>query len=445
MYQPAIRILTCCFILGYVTCHDSQGSSLIRERRVAAFPKWVVGLRKPVFLNSPTNDTVRKGGNARLICRVQETKRIKWFKNGTELDLSQSKNYVSTFDEGNLVQTHVLQLQDIELPDAGWYQCIASNENGKSKSDIAFITVHVAPFFKKTPGNVTITLDLKSKLSARLECQADGSPHPEISWSKDGGYDFPAAKERRMHVMEDGQSFYITEVKVEDQGVYSCRAKNDAGEMTVNATLTVLEVPSFVKPLMNKKTRSGETSVIECLGAGSPKPTVQWSRDGQPIHASDHRYFFTADNQLLIIVKSDVSDSGVFSCQLDNFLGTARQFMTLTVVESSSSTLFSSVDYFTGFSIFIIFISFTVLSLLVYVCALYCKPHQAQLKTARRRKPSSVSVMNLNSQYYPPEITIIPHLGTMSEDGMTKIQGDDDCSEECHSYYEDYQSQYSSS
>ena len=330
-----------------------------------------------MFLNSPTNETVRKGGNARLICRVQETKRIKWFKNGTELDLSQSKNYVSTFDEGNLVQTHVLQLQDIELPDAGWYQCIASNENGKSKSDIAFITVHVAPFFKKTPGNVTITLDLKSKLSARLECQAEGSPHPEISWSKDGGYDFPAAKERRMHVMEDGESFFITEVKVEDQGVYSCRAKNEAGEVSVNATLTVLEVPSFVKPLKKKKTRVGETSVIECLGAGSPKPTVQWSKDGQPIHASDHRYFFTADNQLLIIVKSDTSDSGVFSCQLDNFLGTARQFMTLTV-EAPSSTLFSSIDYFTAFSIFIIFISFTVLSLLVYVCALCTANHTRQ-------------------------------------------------------------------
>lgn len=401
---------------------------------MADYPKWVVGLRRPHFMHSPSNDTVRKGGNARLVCRVKEMKRIKWFKNGTELDLSQSKNYVSTFDEGNLVQTHVLQLQDIELSDAGWYQCIASNENGKTKSDIAFITVHVAPFFKKTPGNVTI----KSKLSAKLECKADGMPLPEISWSKDGGYDFPAAKERRMHVMEDGQSFFITEVKVEDQGVYSCRAKNDAGEITVNATLSVLEVPSFVKPLANKKTKLGETSVIECLGAGSPKPTISWGKDGQAIQTSDHRYFFTADNQLLIIVKSDLSDSGTFSCQLDNFLGTARQSMTLSVFESSS--VLSSIDYFTSFSIFIIFISFTVLCLTVYVCALYCKPQEPVRK---RRKPTqSVSVVNVSSQnpYYPPEITVLPDLGHLTEDGMTKIPDDGDYDEECQSYCEeDYQ------
>lgn len=43
-----------------------------------------------------------------------------------------------------------------------------------------------------------------------------------------------------MHVMPDDDVFFITDVKPEDMGVYSCTAKNTAGTISANATLTVL-------------------------------------------------------------------------------------------------------------------------------------------------------------------------------------------------------------
>ncbi|XP_073906829.1 leucine-rich repeats and immunoglobulin-like domains protein 1 isoform X3 [Castor canadensis] len=42
-------------------------------------------------------------------------------------------------------------------------------------------------------------LTIHSGSMARLECAAKGHPAPQISWEKDGGTDFPAARERRMH------------------------------------------------------------------------------------------------------------------------------------------------------------------------------------------------------------------------------------------------------
>lgn len=75
---------------------------------------------------------------------------------------------------------------------------------------------------------------------ARLECAAEGHPSPQIAWQKDGGTDFPAARERRMHVMPDDDIFFIANVKTEDMGVYSCTAQNAAGSLSANATLTVL-------------------------------------------------------------------------------------------------------------------------------------------------------------------------------------------------------------
>lgn len=43
-----------------------------------------------------------------------------------------------------------------------------------------------------------------------------------------------------MHVMPDDDVFFITDVKIEDMGVYSCTAQNSAGSVLANATLTVL-------------------------------------------------------------------------------------------------------------------------------------------------------------------------------------------------------------
>lgn len=81
---------------------------------------------------------------------------------------------------------------------------------------------------------------IRTGTTARLECAATGHPNPQIAWQKDGGTDFPAARERRMHVMPDDDVFFITDVKLDDMGVYSCTAQNLAGSISANATLTVL-------------------------------------------------------------------------------------------------------------------------------------------------------------------------------------------------------------
>ena len=103
----------------------------------------------------------------------------------------------------------------------------------------------VLPSFMKTPRDSTI----RTGHTARLECAAEGHPTPQIAWQKDGGTDFPAARERRMHVMPDDDVFFIMDVKPEDMGVYSCTAKNTAGTVSANATLTVLGKSPLFFPL----------------------------------------------------------------------------------------------------------------------------------------------------------------------------------------------------
>lgn len=93
----------------------------------------------------------------------------------------------------------------------------------------------VFPTFVQVPKNITV----RAGDTVKLECAAYGEPQPEIAWQKDGGNDFPAARERRMHVMPTDDVFFIINAKPSDMGNYSCTAHNVAGTITANASLTI--------------------------------------------------------------------------------------------------------------------------------------------------------------------------------------------------------------
>jgi hypothetical protein len=159
-----------------------------------------------------------------------------WRKDNIVIKDADIENYASTGDGRVMKFTTLLHMKNIQNEDEGRYQCIITNEFGTTYSQKSKITVHVFPMFTKTPLDVTV----KSGSTARLECAAQGQPQPEIAWQKDGGDDFPAARERRMHVMPTDDVFFIVNVKSSDEGMYSCTATNAAGTIIANATLSVL-------------------------------------------------------------------------------------------------------------------------------------------------------------------------------------------------------------
>lgn len=284
--------------------------------------------------------TALKGDNMTLSCRAASSSltpmQFQWRKDNQIMNTSVGSLFLETFallKNGNVTQyTGNLHLTHIEDEDEGRYQCIASNNFGAVYTHKFTINVHVMPLFTKTPSNVTV----KVGNTARLECAARGQPLPEISWQKDGGDNFPAAMERRMHVMPTDDVFFIVEVKVTDMGHYTCTATNDAGSVTAHAFLNVLEIPTFVRPMNDKEAIAGETAVLECMASGSPKPSLTWAKDGGAIIATE-RHFFTADNQLLIIVKTMTSDEGEYTCEMSNILGTAKDSTYLNIISSLNS------------------------------------------------------------------------------------------------------------
>lgn len=327
---------------------------------------------KPIIIKEPNTKTTLKGENVTLECQSRSSSitdiSIHWRKDGKLLYNARHRIKNSSMQQGNFtVLTSFLNIHNIQDEDEGRYQCVISNNFGSVYSNKARITVHVFPVFTKTPMDVAI----KTGSTARLECGARGQPAPEISWRKDGGgEDFPAARERRMHVMPTDDVFFIVNVKPSDTGVYSCLAVSIAGTISANATLTVLETPSFVKKMEDKETRAGETTVLECMASGSPKPKLTWTKDGGPLYATE-RHFFTAGNQLLIIVHSQISDSGVYTCEMSNTLGTERGSSHLTVIPVNQSGLIGEENHTTTGIVVIAVVICIVGTSIIWVVIIY--------------------------------------------------------------------------
>lgn len=306
-----------------------------------------------------------------------------------------------------LEYTSVLRLFSVNFTDEGKYQCIVTNHFGSNYSQKAKLTVNEMPSFLKTPMDLTI----RTGAMARLECAAEGHPTPQISWQKDGGTDFPAARERRMHVMPEDDVFFIANVKIEDMGIYSCMAQNIAGGLSANASLTVLETPSFIRPLEDKTVTRGETAVLQCIAGGSPAPRLNWTKDDGPLLVTE-RHFFAAANQLLIIVDAGLEDAGKYTCLMSNTLGTERGHIYLNVIsspncDSSQNSIGHEDDGWTTVGIVIIVVVCCVVGTsLIWVIVIY---HM-------RRKDEDYSITNTEELNLPADIpSYLSSQGTLSE------------------------------
>lgn len=207
--------------------------------------------------------------------------------------LEEQIKIVSNLPINSTIVTSILNLKMIDRKHMGRYQCIASNKFGSTYSKRfrvsvacelkicssvefhqlnSFSLLSALPIFTKTPSNITVY----STKTVRLECAVDGDPKPTVYWQFNSGNDFPAARERRMHVMPDDEVFFITNSKVSDQGVYTCTATNSAGIIRANATITICKC---------KVTQSFEESFLLILSFSGN--SVNNQTDGE--QGRDHR------------------------------------------------------------------------------------------------------------------------------------------------------------
>ncbi|KAM9409703.1 leucine-rich repeats and immunoglobulin-like domains protein 1 [Pholidichthys leucotaenia] len=372
-------------------------------------------LPKPQITVQPETTVTVLGSDVRLTCTAASSSSspmtFAWRKDQELLRHAEMENYAhvrahhqgADVPEGGVMEyTTILHLRRVTFAHEGRYQCIITNHFGSTYSNKARVIVNVLPSFVKTPRDSTI----RTGHTARLECAAEGHPAPQIAWQKDGGTDFPAARERRMHVMPDDDVFFITDVKTEDMGVYSCTAKNTAGTVSANATLTVLETPHLAQDLEDHSVVVGETVALHCKALGSPPPRITWLHNDQQLRNSD-RYHFTPGKQLLVISSASLEDAGRYTCLMSNTLGTERAHSQLVVTQNRSPCTPSVGPSTVTIGIIVItVVTSIVVTSLVWVCIIY----------QTRKKSEECSVTNTDETIVPPDVpSYLSSQGTLSE------------------------------
>ncbi|XP_034393183.1 neural cell adhesion molecule L1.2 isoform X2 [Cyclopterus lumpus] len=247
-----------------------------------------------------------RGQTVELECIVQglPTPKVSWLRRDAEM--SESRIIKDMFNRR-------LRFNNISESDAGEYQCMAENSQGKATHTYT-VTVEAAPHWIKEPPSQLYA----PGETVKLHCQADGIPTPTISWTINGIALSETDKDTRRSLTTGG-FLILKDVNLGDTAVYQCQASNKHGTILTNTNVYVIELPPQIltEDGMTYTFTEGQKALLECVTFGSPKPEVTWESGSASSLLEDPRVKpFT--NGVLEISNVTHDDEGFYTCSVQN-------------------------------------------------------------------------------------------------------------------------------
>jgi len=406
-------LYTCVATNKYGEAHFDVNLTIIEKELVVA----------PKFVERFQTVHINEGDPLTLHCRAVGTPmpNLKWQKDGNQI-YSTPPNLIIESSDG----ASSLYLTETSVKDGGWYQCTATNEAGSTATrgrvyvNPALVSYHdswdglnlpkpqkvIEP--EKSPPRETIYLKHIERPPPVLKRDEDepryisqkpaftthirdlhlvegdralfdarlipiGDPNLQIEWYLNGRLIEPSS--RIMTTFRFGYvALNLLHVNLEDAGVYSCRAFNNAGEATTTATLKVaervlvdlqpqypdsleairqledqdrykkeefydddfpLEPPVFIKPLnsLDNMPENGRAHFEgQITPVNDPTMRVEWYLNGKLLNSGSRiGTVFNFGYVALNINGLRHTDSGVYMCKAINAKGEAMSTATLKV------------------------------------------------------------------------------------------------------------------
>ncbi|XP_058390961.1 neural cell adhesion molecule L1 isoform X5 [Diceros bicornis minor] len=225
-----------------------------------------------------------------------------------------------------------LQLLNVGEEDDGEYRCLAENSLGSDRHAY-YVTVEAAPYWLQKP---------QSHLygpgeTARLDCQVQGRPQPEITWRINGIPVEELDKDQKYRIQRG--ALILSNVQPSDTMVTQCEARNRHGLLLANAYIYVVQLPAKILTPDNETYMAveGSTAYLLCKAFGAPVPSVQWlDKEGKTV-LQDER-FFPYTNGTLGIRDLQANDTGHYFCQAANDQNNATVVANLQVKDATQIT-----------------------------------------------------------------------------------------------------------
>ncbi|KAL6438356.1 hypothetical protein ACFW04_004483 [Cataglyphis niger] len=204
---------------------------------------------------------------------------------------------------------------------------------------IALLVTPAPPRFSVTPEDM-IYVNLGDAII--LNCQAEGTPTPEILWYKDANPVEPNGRD--VGIFNDGTELRLSTIKTEDIGDYTCIARNGEGQISHTARVIIAGGAVITLPPTNQTKLEGEKVQFSCEAKALPgNVTVRWFREGAPVtevSALDTRVSIKMDGSLVINPVS-ADDSGQYLCEVTNGIGDPQTASAYLNVEYPAKVTFT--------------------------------------------------------------------------------------------------------
>ncbi|XP_012890855.1 PREDICTED: neural cell adhesion molecule L1 isoform X1 [Dipodomys ordii] len=285
--------------------------------------------RKPRLLfptNSSSNPVALQGQSLVLECIAEgfPTPTIKWLRPGGPMPADRAiyQNHNKTL--------HLLNVG--EEDDSSEYQCLAENSLGTAQH-VYHINVEASPYWLHMPQNHLYG----PGETARLDCQVQGRPQPEVTWKINGipVEELPKDQKYRIHQ----GTLTLSNLQPSDTMVTQCEARNQHGLLLANAYIHVVQLPARILTGDNQTYMAVEGSIayLLCKAFGAPVPSVQWLDEGGTTVLQDERFFPYA-NGTLGIRDLQANDTGRYFCQAANDQNNVTIVANLQVKEATHIT-----------------------------------------------------------------------------------------------------------
>ncbi|XP_075295707.1 hemicentin-2 [Opisthocomus hoazin] len=201
-----------------------------------------------------------------------------------------------------------LEIQRAQLSDTGSYRCVASNVAGVTELWYS-LQVTVPPQITAGPSPLAVVVNEP----VTLECDATGTPAPELLWLKDGNL-VPSMVVGGPQILSGGHVLSLPAARVQDSGTYTCVASSAVGEDRWEAALEVQLPPSTLGEEENVSVIVNQSVTLECLAPGVLPQGSRWLKDGNVLTPKPGVQLY-AEGTVLQIGRAAVQHAGRYTCQ----------------------------------------------------------------------------------------------------------------------------------
>ncbi|XP_070348732.1 neural cell adhesion molecule L1-like protein isoform X3 [Equus asinus] len=141
----------------------------------------------------------------------------------------------------HIYENGTLQINKTTEEDAGSYSCWVENAKGKT-AVTANLDIRNATKLRISPKNPRVPRSHTLELHCESTCDSYLKHSLKLSWSKDGeAFEINGTEDGRIII--DGANLTISNVTLEDKGIYSCSAQTALDSVADITQVTILDVP----------------------------------------------------------------------------------------------------------------------------------------------------------------------------------------------------------